>query len=78
MPEFPPEVVRASWRVGRKVGRTIYAEIGGGNPLFDLLIGMMDTPELAAEAVRAHNLHAAAQASEQGTCPCCGRERDDG
>jgi len=34
------------WRTGRKVGRTIYDEK-------DRLIGMMDTPELAALAARA-------------------------
>lgn len=33
------------WRVGRKVGRTIYRG--------DTLIGVMDTPELAREAVEA-------------------------
>lgn len=43
------------WRTGRHVGRTIYAV-----PAHDLsgdgtLIGVMDTPELAADAVRAHN-----------------------
>lgn len=36
------------WRVGRKVGRTIYEG--------DKLIGMMDTPELASRVVAAVNL----------------------
>lgn len=36
-----------TWRVGRKVGRTIYEG--------DLLIGTMDTPELAREVVDAVN-----------------------
>lgn len=40
------------WRVGRKVGRTIYADYGDE---VQVLIGMMDTPELAEVAVRAHN-----------------------
>jgi hypothetical protein len=40
------------WRVGRSVGRTIYALTGEGE---GLLIGVMDTPELAACAVEAHN-----------------------
>lgn len=50
------------WRVGKSVGRTIYAvtqQWGTSKRLPDEeqpLIGMMDTPELAAEAVRAHNL----------------------
>jgi hypothetical protein len=40
------------WRVGRRVGRTIYAVTGTGD---DVLIGVMDTRELAAAAVAAHN-----------------------
>ena len=43
------------WRTGRKVGRTIYARRGAAPSDDDPLIGVMDTPELAAEAVRAHN-----------------------
>lgn len=38
----------APWRVGRKVGRTIY-------DANDVLIGMMDTPGLAAVVVAAVN-----------------------
>lgn len=41
------------WRVGRKVGRTIYATPPGDED--GVLIGMMDTPDLAREAVDAHN-----------------------
>lgn len=37
------------WRTGRKVGRTIY-------DADDRLIGLMDTPELAAWVVLAVNL----------------------
>ena len=36
-----------SWRVGRKVGRTVYDG--------DTLIGVMDTPELAAKVVACVN-----------------------
>lgn len=43
------------WRVGRKVGRTIYAQHGPEPSDDDRLIGMLDTPELAAEAVHCHN-----------------------
>jgi hypothetical protein len=42
------------WRVGRSNPRNLYADTGGdwkGHPP----IGVMDSPELAAEAVRAHN-----------------------
>jgi hypothetical protein len=44
----------APWRVGSKVGRTVYA-MRGGNSQDDLLIGMFDTPELARRAVSDHN-----------------------
>jgi hypothetical protein len=43
------------WRVGRKVGRTIYAQIGSDPSDDDALIGMMDTPSLAEAAVAGHN-----------------------
>lgn len=43
------------WRVGRKVGRTIYAVTGSDPSDADVLIGMMDSRKLAAEAVGAHN-----------------------
>ena len=44
------------WRVGRNTGRTIYAQIGKEPSDEDILIGMMDDPEVAHEAVSAHNL----------------------
>jgi hypothetical protein len=47
------EILR--WRTGRKVGRTIYAQPGAEPSDEDLLIGVMDTPALAREAVEAHN-----------------------
>jgi hypothetical protein len=43
------------WRVGRRVGRTIYVCITPEPSDVDALIGVMDSPELAAEAVAAHN-----------------------
>lgn len=46
------------WRAGRKVGRTIYAVQEPKDTTErdqDPLIGVMDTPELAAEVVRLHN-----------------------
>lgn len=43
------------WRTGRHVGRTVYAVTGPDASRSDLLIGVMDTPELAAEACAAHN-----------------------
>jgi hypothetical protein len=41
--------------VGRKVGRTIYQQVGPEPSDDDVLIGFMDTPELAWQAVAAHN-----------------------
>jgi hypothetical protein len=46
---------RLPWRVGRKVGRTIYQQVGPEPSDDDVLIGFMDTPELAWQAVAAHN-----------------------
>ena len=43
------------WRTGRKVHRTIYAQIGAEPSDLDILIGVMDTPHLAEAATRAHN-----------------------
>jgi len=39
------------WRTGRKVGRTIYAQVGDEPSDGDVLIGVMDTPGLARKAV---------------------------
>lgn len=43
------------WRTGRRVGRTIYVMNGPNASYEDRLIGVMDTPGLAVEAVSAHN-----------------------
>jgi hypothetical protein len=54
------DLAAVTWRVGGSVGRTIYAVTGAGGHEHArddeaVLIGMMDTPELAAEACEAHN-----------------------
>jgi hypothetical protein len=46
-----------TWRTGRKVGRTLYVQLGEAPADRDPLIGVMDTPELAAMAVRAVNAY---------------------
>lgn len=46
---------RPPWRVGRRVGRTIYRQIRPEPSDDDVLIGVMDTPELAREVVDARN-----------------------
>lgn len=47
------------WRVGRKLGRTLYRD--------DVCVGMVDTPELAAEIVVALNAYRGGP-----RCECCG------
>lgn len=43
------------WRTGRKVARTIYLQLGDEPSDWDVLYGVMDTPELAAATVRGLN-----------------------
>lgn len=43
------------WRISRKVGRTIYVQAGPEPSDRDKLIGVMDTPELAALVIDAVN-----------------------
>ena len=50
------DYTKIKWRTGRKVGRTIYAQVGDAPADNDPLIGVMDSPELAQAAVEAHNL----------------------
>lgn len=50
-----PDLTAVPWRAGRANGRTLYARTGGGDWKADATLGMLDTRELAAEAVRAHN-----------------------
>jgi hypothetical protein len=54
------------WRVGRKVGRTIYVLIGGAPSDEDELIGVMDSMAVAAAAVDGHN------ATLSPWSKCCG------
>ncbi len=42
-----------TWRTGRRVGRTIYMQTGLEPSDSDVLIGLMDTTELARKAVAA-------------------------
>lgn len=48
-------LTQAKWRTGRKVGRTLYAMVADEATDYDILIGVMDTEELAADVVTAHN-----------------------
>lgn len=53
--QFPHWALELRWRVGRKVGRTIYAQYNDEPSDSDVLIGVMDTRELAEAAVAAYN-----------------------
>jgi hypothetical protein len=65
--ELLKDTKRVGWRVGSKVGRTVYNE-------HDDLIGVMDTPALAARVVEAVNSHDAAGGGEpmSACCRWCG------
>lgn len=54
------------WRVGRKLGRTIYKD--------DAIVGLVDTPELAAEIVARMNEPSPVRAERTQTedCPAVG------
>lgn len=60
------------WRTGRKVGRTIYQMTGPEPSDDDPLIGVMDTPALAEDAVRSHN-RAALPGDNSVQCNRCRR-----
>lgn len=49
------DLCRVPWRVGRRKLRTVYAVLAVDDPEGDVLIGLLDTPALAAAAVRGHN-----------------------
>lgn len=49
------DALTVPWRVGRRVGRTIYAVFSDEEDADGELIGMMDSRQLAAAACEAHN-----------------------
>jgi hypothetical protein len=55
MPDKLRDYENHRWRTGRKVGRTIYAQLGDKPSDDDPLIGVFDTAGLATAAVTAHN-----------------------
>lgn len=50
-----PEDLAHPWRTGRRNSFTIYAQTGPEPSDDDPFLGSLNTPEAAAEAVRAHN-----------------------
>lgn len=49
------DIVKLKWRVGRKLGRTIYAMLGSEPSTDDLLLGVLDEEYLARHVVEVHN-----------------------
>lgn len=49
------EPVHTRWRTGRKVGRTLYLQIGDEPSDSDPIIGLMDSPDLAELVVESVN-----------------------
>ena len=43
------------WRVGRKLGRTIYEVVGEDPSDDDVFLGLMETRDLAWQVVTGHN-----------------------
>ena len=74
--EPTPDPLSLPWRIGSHVGRTVYAQAGDGASKTDVLIGVMDTPELAAETCAGHNerLRRAGRRTMRGEVhdPVCG------
>ncbi len=48
-------ILQSKWRVGRQIGRTIYAMVGRDATDADVLIGMMDEARDAKHVVDLHN-----------------------
>jgi hypothetical protein len=64
--EVIDSLVTVPWRTGTSVHRTIYAmPPGSSHRVGEVLIGLMDTPELAREVVEAHNEHVDARKNER-------------
>jgi hypothetical protein len=66
--------LEAHWRMGHSVGRTIYAQVNPDPSKSDVLIGVMDSWELADEIVMLHNRHLAQNAGIGAHTPDTGGE----
>lgn len=55
MTEAEGFVLNQKWRMGRTVGRTVYAQLSDDPKDSDPLIGVMDTAVFAAHIVKLHN-----------------------
>lgn len=50
------EALDRRWRTGRKIGRTLHAQVGAQSSDDDPVLGMMDSIALAARVVSDHNI----------------------
>ena len=50
-----PDLTDLPWRQGRSQPRNLYARTGGDDWKADVMIGQLDTAEIAAEACESHN-----------------------
>lgn len=50
-----PDVLKLRWRVGRKLGRTLYAMLNEEPTDNDILLGMVDDWDVALHIVTEHN-----------------------
>lgn len=55
--EGPLSLREHPMRLGRKLRRTLYVQTGEGDFARDTVIGIVDTPELAAEIMKAVNTY---------------------
>lgn len=49
------DVYARVWRTGRKLGRTLYAQVGEQPGYDDVLLGLLETPEIATYVATLHN-----------------------
>jgi hypothetical protein len=66
------DVLEQTWRIGRKVGRTLYCDRAGAPDDAGDLIGVMDTRAMARLAALAPEMYRMLQYLQRGPCPFCG------
>lgn len=83
------EAIRYIWRPGRSIGRTIYAQLLSSPHDNDVLLGMVDFPDLARHICDVHNkflmeqgnkhpnIFIAVENKMQHTCKRCGTDKSE-
>lgn len=51
----PEQTFGRPWRIGRSLGRTVYAQVGDEPSKRDIFLGIMETEALARAVVHEHN-----------------------